>query len=65
MKHLIWGNHEAKYFFDEDWTGKISLKLLEKLTFTRAWFYAVKSASWRISPFGRVHAQVAAGSTLN
>jgi hypothetical protein len=33
MKHLIWGNDEAKYFFDEDWTGKISLKRLEKLAF--------------------------------
>jgi hypothetical protein len=33
MKHLIWGDHEAKYFCREDWTGKISLKMLEKLVF--------------------------------
>jgi hypothetical protein len=35
MKHLIWGNDEAKYFSRRDWTGKISLKLLEKLVFWR------------------------------
>jgi hypothetical protein len=35
MKHLIWGKDEAKYFFGEVWTGKISLKMLEKLVFWR------------------------------
>jgi hypothetical protein len=35
MKHLIWGIDEANYFFSEDWTGKISLKMQEKLDFWR------------------------------
>jgi hypothetical protein len=32
---LIWGNHEAIYFFARDWTGSITLKGLKKSACTR------------------------------
>jgi hypothetical protein len=28
---VIWGSGEAEYFFERDWTGQISLKLLRKI----------------------------------
>ena len=43
MKHLIWGKDEAKSFLRRDWTGEISLKKLDKMTFTRTWFLLFES----------------------
>jgi len=44
MKHLIWGNEEAKCFCAEDWTGEISLKSFEKLLFWRN----LERLRWRV-----------------
>jgi hypothetical protein len=33
---VIWGNRKAIYFFCEDWTGQIGLKLLMKSAFVRS-----------------------------
>ena len=35
---LIWGGGEADYFFNEDWTGQITLKAFRKLVFARRAF---------------------------
>jgi hypothetical protein len=32
---VIWANHEAEYFCEEDWTTQISLIRLKKLAFWR------------------------------
>jgi hypothetical protein len=34
----IWDGGEAKYFFNEGWTGQITLNALRKLVFTRSAF---------------------------
>jgi hypothetical protein len=34
-KRLIWGNREAKYFFERDWTDEISLESFDNFSFTR------------------------------
>jgi hypothetical protein len=35
---LIWGSGEADYFFNEDWTGQITLMPFRKLVFARRAF---------------------------
>jgi hypothetical protein len=35
---LIWDGGEANYFFNEDWTGQITLKPFRKLVFARRAF---------------------------
>jgi hypothetical protein len=35
---LIWGGGEADYFRGRDWTGQITLKLLQKIAPSRCWF---------------------------
>jgi hypothetical protein len=35
---LIWAGGEANYFFNEDWTGQITLKAFRKLVFARRAF---------------------------
>jgi len=37
---LIWGRGEADYFFNEDWTGQITLNAFRKLVFARRAFSA-------------------------
>jgi hypothetical protein len=44
MKHLIWGKDEAKSFLQRSWTGKISLKRLDKFAFRRKRFFGLKEA---------------------
>jgi hypothetical protein len=34
-KRLIWGNREAKYFCERDWTDEISLESFDNFSFTR------------------------------
>jgi hypothetical protein len=35
---LIWGGGEPEYFFNEDWTGQITLSAFKKLVFARRAF---------------------------
>jgi hypothetical protein len=35
---LIWGGDEADYFFNEDWTGQITLNAFRKSVFSRTGF---------------------------
>jgi hypothetical protein len=50
---VIWGRGEAEYFCVRDWTGQISLKLLEKIdlsrksVFARASYFERKEESLR------------------
>jgi hypothetical protein len=32
---MIWASREAEYFCERDWTGQITLKLLEKIDLSR------------------------------
>jgi hypothetical protein len=32
---VIWGSGEAEYFYERDWTGQISLKLLRNIAQSR------------------------------
>jgi hypothetical protein len=33
---VIWVSREAEYFYGRDWTGQISLKMLEKIAHWRS-----------------------------
>jgi len=42
---LIWGRGEADYFYNQDWTGQITLKRLKKIAATRIDYTMVRVMS--------------------